>query len=108
VASMMLATVLERRTEIGLFKSLGATDARVAAVFLLEACVLAALGGAVGYFAGNWLASRLALSVFGAPSSRHWVLFPAVVSLAVTVALLGSALPLARALRISPAVALRE
>jgi len=108
VASMMLATVLERRTEIGLFKSLGATDARVAAVFLLEACVLAALGGVVGYFAGNWLAGRLALSVFGVSSSRHWVLFPAVVSLAVTVALLGSALPLARALKISPAVALRE
>ncbi len=108
VSSMMLATVLERRSEIGLFKALGATDARVAAVFLLEACVLGALGGVVGYFAGSWLASRLALSVFGVPSSSHWVLFPAVVALAVTVALVGSALPLARALKISPAVALRE
>ena len=91
-----------------LFKALGATDARVAAVFLLEACVLGALGGVVGYFAGSWLAGRLALSVFGVPSSSHWVLFPAVVALAVTVALVGSALPLARALKISPAVALRE
>ena len=33
VASMMLATVLERRAEIGLFKALGATDGRVTAVF---------------------------------------------------------------------------
>ena len=108
VSSMMLATVLERRSEIGLFKALGATDARVAAVFLLEACVLGALGGVAGYFAGSGLASRLALSVFGVPSREHWVLFPAVVSLAVTVALLGSALPLARALKISPAAALKE
>ena len=45
VASMMLATVLERRAEIGLFKALGATDARVAAVFLLEAGAIGVLGG---------------------------------------------------------------
>lgn len=108
VASMMLASVLERRTEIGLFKSLGASDARVAAVFLLEASVLGALGGVAGYFAGSWMASRLAWSVFGEPSGRHWVLFPGAVALAVTVALVGSALPLAQALKISPAVALRE
>src|SRR5208283_4233513 len=49
VASMMLATVLERSEEIGLFKALGATDARVAAVFLLEACAIGVLGGVAGY-----------------------------------------------------------
>ena len=53
VASMMLATVLERRAEIGLFKALGATDARVAAVFLLEACAIGVLGGVAGYFFGS-------------------------------------------------------
>ena len=48
VASMMLATVLERRAEIGLFKSLGATDSRVATVFLLEASGIGLAGGALG------------------------------------------------------------
>ena len=108
VASMMLATVLERRAEIGLLKSLGATDARVAALFLLETSVVGALGGVAGYVTGTWLARSLALRVFGSPAAIHWVLFPAVVALAVAVALAGSAVPLARALKISPAVALRE
>lgn len=108
VASMMLASVLERRTEIGLFKSMGATDARVAALFLLEAAALGGLGGIVGYLAGSVLAGRLALAVFGLPSTIHWVLFPAAIAVAVTVALAGSAVPLARALKASPAVVLRD
>lgn len=108
VASMMLASVLERRAEIGLFKSMGATDARVASVFLLEAAALGGLGGVVGYLAGSLLARWLALAVFGLPSAVHWVLFPAVVALAVVVTLTASGVPLARALKVSPAVALRE
>lgn len=108
VASMMLATVLERRAEIGLFKALGATDGRVAAIFLLEASVLGLVGGAVGYLAGCLLAKYLALQVFGAPANVHWVIFPAAVALALLVTLLGSALPVGRALKISPAVVLRD
>jgi putative ABC transport system permease protein len=108
VASMMLASVLERRTEIGLFKSLGATDTRVAALFLLEAAALGGLGGIVGYLAGSVLARRLAFAVFGLPSAVHWILFPAAVAVAIAVALVGSAVPLARALKVSPAVVLRD
>jgi putative ABC transport system permease protein len=107
VASMMLATVLERRAEIGLFKSLGATDARVAAVFLLEACAIGVLGGAAGYFFGSLLAWRLALSVFGSAAGIHWVILPVCLALALLVTLAGTALPLGRALKISPSAALR-
>ena len=67
VASMMLATVLERRAEIGLFKSLGATDARVATLLLLEVGVLGLAGGTAGYLLGSVLAWRLGLAVFGFP-----------------------------------------
>ncbi len=108
VASMMLGTVLERRAEIGLFKSLGATDARVAGIFLLEASVIALLGGVVGYFAGSLLARRLAVEIFGTPAGAHWVIFPLAVVLALLVTLAGSALPLARGLKISPALVLRD
>jgi putative ABC transport system permease protein len=107
VASMMLATVLERRAEIGLFKALGATDARVAAVFLLEACAIGLLGGLAGYFFGSLLAWRLALAVFGSAVGVHWVILPVCVAAALLVTLAGSALPLGRALKISPSLALR-
>jgi len=108
VASMMLATVLERRAEIGLFKSLGATNARVAAIFLLEAGLVGMAGGAAGCVLGIWLARRLAVTAFGAPANIPWVMFPTGIALALGVTLLGSALPLARAFKISPAVELRN
>ncbi len=108
VASMMLATVLERRAEIGLFKALGATDARVAEVFLLEACAIGVLGGVAGYLFGSLLAWRLALAVFGSAVSIHWVILPVCLAVALLVTLAGSALPLVRALKISPSLALRE
>ena len=108
VASMMLATVLERRAEIGLFKSLGATNASVAAVFLLEALVIGLAGGIAGYFAGSLMARYLAAAVFGLPAEIHWVILPGAVALALAVTLAGSALPLARGLRLSPIDVLRN
>jgi putative ABC transport system permease protein len=108
VASMMLASVLERRQEIGLFKSLGATDGRASAVFLLEAGMVGLVGGVLGYFAGSLLAWRLALAVFGTPVGLHWVILPASVALAWGVTLLGGAFPLARAMKIPPALALKD
>ncbi len=108
VASMMLATVLERRAEIGLFKSLGASDARVATIFLLEALVVGLLGGLAGYFAGSLMAQRLGILVFGIPAEMNWVILPAALALALVVTLAGSALPLARGLRLSPVAVLRN
>jgi putative ABC transport system permease protein len=108
VSSMMLATVLERRAEIGLFKSLGATDARVATIFLLEASVIGLVGGLAGYAAGSLLAGRLTLTVFGLPAEAHWIIFPGAIALALMVTLVSSALPLLGGLRVSAAVVLRD
>jgi putative ABC transport system permease protein len=108
VASMMLATVLERRAEIGLYKSLGATNARVAAIFLLEALTVGLLGGVAGYFGGSLMARHLGALVFGQPAAMHWVILPGAVTLALLVTFAGSALPLARGLRFAPAAVLHD
>src|SRR5208337_2121648 len=89
VSSMMLATVLERREEIGLFKSLGATDARVVTLLLLEAGVLGLAGGSAGYLLGSVLAWRLALAVFGSPIGIHLVMLPVCLAVALVVTLAG-------------------
>ncbi len=60
-----------------------------------------------GYLAGSLLARLLAVTVFGAPVGIHWVIFPAALALAFVVTLVGSAMPLVRGLKISPAVVLR-
>jgi putative ABC transport system permease protein len=108
VSSMMLATVLERRGEIGLFKSLGATNTQVATLLLLEAGLLGLAGGSAGYLLGSVLAWRLAQAVFGSPIGIHLVMLPVCLALALVVTLAGCALPLSGVLKVSPAVVLRE
>jgi putative ABC transport system permease protein len=108
VASMMFASVLERRAEIGLFKSLGATDARVASIFFLEALAVGLIGGLAGYGLGSAIAWRISVAVFGAPIGVHWVILPVALALALVVSIAGSAVPVERGLKFSPAAVLRN
>jgi putative ABC transport system permease protein len=108
VASMMLATVLERRAEIGLYRALGASNARVAAIFLIEALVVGLAGGIAGYFAGSLMARHLGKLIFGIPAGMHWIVLPAAVALAVIVTLAGSAGPIASGLKLAPATVLHD
>jgi putative ABC transport system permease protein len=59
VLSVMLISFSDRRYEIGLRKAMGASDGEVFTQFLLEACVLAALGASIGTFAGAALCKAL-------------------------------------------------
>jgi putative ABC transport system permease protein len=71
IANVMLMAVLERRAEIGLRRALGATRPAIAGQFLVEAVVLALLGGLLGVAAGTAIAGSYA-------SSQGW---PIVISL---------------------------
>jgi putative ABC transport system permease protein len=107
VAATSAATVIERRSEVGLMKALGATNLMVGGIFLAEQFVLAITGGAIGFSLGSVLARVLGASVFGTPASLRLVLLPIVLGLATAVVLLGSVIPLRRASRFEPAPILR-
>jgi putative ABC transport system permease protein len=107
VGATSATTVLERRTEIGLMKALGASGRAVSSFFIAEQLFLALIGGALGYALGVGLARALGIGIFGAAPELRWILFPVVLALAVVVALLGSLLPLGRAARVDPAPVLR-
>ncbi|MGH9774783.1 MAG: ABC transporter permease [Candidatus Acidiferrales bacterium] len=107
VAATSAATVIERRTEVGLMKALGATNFLVIAIFLGEQLILALAGGLAGYVVGLGLAHWLGRSVFGVPPAPRLLLLPIVLGFAVLVALIGSLIPLNRAARFEPAVVLR-
>jgi putative ABC transport system permease protein len=53
VANIMVISVLERRSEIGLRRALGATRGNIRTQFLCEAVLLSALGGAAGILLGT-------------------------------------------------------
>src|ERR1700690_2521450 len=107
VAATSAATVIERRSEVGLMKALGSTNVMVGGIFLAEQFVLAITGGAIGFLLGSLLARVLGASVFGTPASLRLVLLPIVLGLATAVVLLGSVIPLRRAARFEPAPILR-
>lgn len=107
VAATSATTVLERRTEVGIMKAIGATNGIVIWLFLAEQLMLAIVGGLVGYAVGTGLAWSFGASVFGSPATPRSVLLPVIIGIAATVAIVGSMIPLRRAARFDPAPILR-
>src|SRR5919197_393903 len=106
VGNIMLIGVLERRSEIGLRRALGATKGHIRTQFLSEAILLSLLGGAAGVSAG-----ALATTIYA--STKHWTLvIPALawaggLGAALAIGALAGLLPAVRAARLSPTEALR-
>jgi putative ABC transport system permease protein len=106
VANIMIIGVLERRSEIGLRRALGATKANIRAQFLCEAMLLSLLGGIVGVLAGI-----IATAIYA--STKGWaVVIPPLawgggLTAAVAIGAIAGLLPAIRAARMSPTEALR-
>jgi putative ABC transport system permease protein len=107
VGASSAASVIERRTEIGLMKALGAGSATVGFLLAAEQLLLAIVGGGAGYALGLILARIVGNEVFGTPPEPSLLVLVVILVLAALVTLLGSALPLRRAARYDPAPILR-
>ena len=106
VANIMIISVLERRSEIGLRRALGATKGQIRTQFLTEAILLALAGGAAGVAAGG-----IATTVYA--TTKHWtVVIPTQawaggITAAIAIGALAGLLPAIRAASLSPTEALR-
>ena len=76
IMNIMLVSVTERTREIGLRKSLGATDRDILSQFLLEAILLTAIGGIIGIILGAVLAFGVALILSTALNLNWQFVFP--------------------------------
>ncbi len=107
VGASSAASVIERRTEIGLMKALGAGSGMVGVLLAAEQLLLAIAGGAAGYALGIFLARLVGEKIFGAAPQPSLLVLVVIVGLAAAVTLAGSAIPLRRAARYEPAPILR-
>jgi putative ABC transport system permease protein len=107
VGASSAASVIQRRTEIGLMKALGAGSGTVGFLLAAEQLLLAFVGGGIGYALGIVLARLVGEKIFGAAPAPSLIVFSAIIALATGVTILGSAFPLHRASRYEPAPILR-
>jgi putative ABC transport system permease protein len=107
VGASSAASVIERRSEIGLMKAIGAGSGTIGLLLAAEQLLLAFVGGGVGYALGIVLARILGERIFGVAPEPSILVFVVVIVLAALVTLLGSAIPLRRASRYEPAPILR-
>ena len=105
VANIMIISVLERRSEIGLRRALGATKGHIRTQFLSEAILLGLLGGAVGVALG-------AASTAVYAHTKHWATvipteaWAGGIAASLIIGAVAGLIPALRAARLSPTQAL--
>ena len=107
IMNMMLVSVTERTTEIGLRKALGAKPRTIRLQFLLESILLSLMGGLIGILVGAMLAFGVSLMI-----STPFTLSVSTILLAagfsIGVGVLFGYMPARKASRLNPIEALRN
>jgi putative ABC transport system permease protein len=108
ILTILTIAVAERTSEIGLLRAVGATQRGILLLFLGEAALLAAIGGAAGLLLGWGIALLLQLALPALPVHTPWSYAVLAELVAVAVGLAAGVLPARRAARLDPLEALRS
>ena len=106
IMNIMLVSVTERTREVGIRKAMGARRSDVLLQFLIEAVILALVGGIMGVLFGIGVAKGVTLAV-GMPSViKLWAVFAGLI-VAASVGVFFGVYPARRAAMLDPIAALR-
>jgi putative ABC transport system permease protein len=108
ILTILTIAVAERTSEIGLLRALGSTRGGIQTLFLGEAALLAAIGGAIGLLLGWGIALMLQFVLPGLPVHTPWRYAVLAELVALAVGLGAGVLPAWRAARLDPLEALRS
>ncbi|MCC6879388.1 MAG: ABC transporter permease [Rhodocyclaceae bacterium] len=108
ILTILTIGVAERTSEIGLLRAIGATRRRIMMLFLGEAALLSALGGAAGLFLGWSIAVLLGLTFPALPVHTPWAYAVLAELVAVAVGLAAGVAPARHAAGLDPLEALRS
>ena len=108
ILTILTIAVAERTSEIGLLRAVGATRRSILLLFLGEAALLSAFGGAAGLLLGWSLALALGVILPALPVHTPWIYALLAELVAVAVGLAAGVLPARRAALLDPLEALRS
>mgnify|MGYP001815304558 CR=1 FL=1 len=118
IMNTMIMSILERYSEIGIMKAVGAGNQDIRKIFIFESCVIGFAGGVFGLALG-WLVSRVInrianyfLAQQGVPFIEYfnfpWWICLGSIGFAIAISLVSGLYPAERAARIDPVIALRH
>ncbi len=114
IANTMYTAVLERRGEIGIMKSIGATNNDILSIFLIESGLLGLTGGFIGLIVGVGISKGVELGAYIylgeniLKASVPWWLVVGALAIAFILGALSGTLPARRASRLDPVDCLRK
>lgn len=118
IVNTMVMSIMERKREIGVLKSLGADEREIRFLFLVESGAIGAIGATVGIVFG-WIITRIASGIAKTVMERQdvdpvelfamplWLILTALL-FGLVVSLVAGFYPASRAARIDPVEALRN
>jgi putative ABC transport system permease protein len=106
IMTVMLVSVNERTREIGIKKSIGATNKDIMIEFLIESVLITLIGGLCGVI-GGLLLSLLGCTIFNLVLNINYTMILGILVLSVTIGLVFGVYPAYRASKLRPVEALR-
>jgi putative ABC transport system permease protein len=107
VMTTMTTSVIERKKEIGLMKSVGAENKKIISLFLSETTIIGIIGGLVGFIAGVVISQFIGMSVFNTFITPRYEFIPVILLISISVSIIASIIPIRKAVKVEPAIVLR-